>query len=228
MIPSIGNKIIKKGESYQLTFIGSSVYDTAASTGGACSIPTGTINNDIMFAVVCSNAAYSNSVPTGWTRVAQAMPVSLYYFELYYKVAAGEGASYTWGFAASQKIKVTIATYRNGFNTNNPISVISNTTYTTVDTNCPASMIITKVNSPLLYFANAYYTAAKTFTKPSIPNTTWVEDYDGGNLNSDFYTEICSMTAWTGNGATGTITAILNTSSVTAKHAFAVALNPWQ
>jgi len=57
-------------------------------------------------------------------------------------------------------------------------------------------MTVSAVNSPLIFFATIYSTSSKTFTKPSVPTTDWIEDLDSGSTVSDYWSEICSMT-WT-------------------------------
>jgi hypothetical protein len=224
--PSDGDELglrITNGLS-AMSFISSSVYDDAASDTAIVTKPSGTANDDIMFAVIQSTTAYSNSLPSGWTSIAQTTAVSGYY-ELLYRVASSEGANYTFGFAGSYKIKVTIATYRGGFNISDPIDVFSDTSYITSNTtNRAASMNVTYRNSPLLFFGCVLESSSFTQTKPSLPTTGWVEDYDGGSTNSDFWLEICSMT-WAGVGATGDMDSTIS-SATTEKHAFAVALKP--
>ncbi len=204
------------------------VYDSASSNSAVVTKPASVVDGDLMFALVNSNAAYANATPAGWIRDGQNNPTSTYCFELYHKIASSEGANYTWGFAAAQNVRITVFNMRGGFDTSNPIDVVSNTAYTTVGTNCrAATMTVTSKNSPLIYFGSAFYTsAAKIFTPPTTQNNQWLDDLDAGNANSDFYNGI-SDTFWSNtNGATGNIDGVMNNSTVTAKHAFAVALNP--
>lgn len=211
-----------------ITFINVAHYNSASSSSGTCNKPTNTAENDIMFAWIGLRNTYGyviNSVPSGWTLLGSQTANSDKYY-LYYKVAgSSEPSSYTWGTSGLTKFAITIATYRGGFNTSDPIDVVSNTSYRTSDTiNRAASMNVTSANSPLLFFAGSYNTSTHSYTKPSVPTSDWVEDYDGWNTNPDFAREICSMT-WSGSGATGNIDATISV-SLTTKHAFAVALKP--
>lgn len=208
-------------------FINSATVESASTNSAVCNKPTNTAQDDIMFALVSQGSAggYSNAVPSGWTSLGQNNSGN--FNQLFYKVAGGsEGASYTWGFAGSQQTKVTIVTYRDGFVVANPIDVVSNTPYTTDNTAFQAaSMTVTQANSPLIFFATGRKTTAITYTKPSVPTTGWVEDYDGGSEDPDIWVEICSM-VWSGSGATGVMEATGSASpDVGNKHAFAVALN---
>jgi len=166
-----------------------------------------------------------NSAPDGWTLLgSQTGDYDKYY--LYSKVAgAGEPGDYTWGADGAGKFAITISTYRDGFDTADPIDVVSNTVYRTNNTTVrAASMAVSAADSPLVFFGANYTTGTATFTKPSVPTNDWVEDYDGGVDTSDFWREICSM-VWAGSGATGNMDAT-STASLSTKHAFAVALNP--
>lgn len=206
-----------------LALVNYSEYHDTSSDTAVVTKPSGTATNDIMFAVIESATAYSNGLPSGWTSLAQNTSTGFY--ELAYKVAASEGTDYTFTFAAAQQVKITILTYSGGFNITDPIDTFSNTPYVTSNTsNIAASMNVTYENSPLLFFGVCQGTSAVTATKPTIPSTAWVEDYDSGNTDPDYWLEACSMT-WGGKGDTGDMTSTLSATK-TNKHAFAVALKP--
>ncbi len=209
------------------TFINVAHYNSSGSASATVNKPTNTANGDIMFALIMrSNTGAVNSVPAGWALIGDHSYSTTYRQLLYWKLAAGEGASYVWGFASSGKTAITIATYRGGFDTASPIDVVSNTAYVISNTTVrAATMNVSAPNSILLNFATFYSTTVRAFTKPSIPTTDWVENYDGGATTSDFSRTIDSMT-WTGSGATGNIDTINAASGSTGKHAFAVALKP--
>ena len=211
-----------------MEYIGTQSY-TSRSTGSASAVvskPTNTRSGDIMFAFVSNGGRYSNSIPDGWIKVAQnSSPGTYRYFELIYKIAGdNEPSSYTFGFSGSSIVMVSVSTFRTRFDAKNPISVISNTAYTTSNTTVrAASMDVLKPNSDLLFFASLYNTSSTTFTKPSNPTTDWTEHYDSGSTGPDFWQEICSMN-WASSGATGNMDAVASNSSAN-KHAFAIALN---
>lgn len=200
-------------------------YDVFSTTSATCDKPTDTADGDIMFALVMRNSTTDpSSVPSDWA-LAGSMPAT-YGRWLYWKVADNEGSNYTWEWASGAKTSITITTYRGGFDITDPIDVVSNSAYTTSNTTVrAASMNVTAVNSPLLFFATFYRTSSTTFTKPSVPTVDWVEDYDGGSTSPDFWREVASM-VWSGSGATGDMDATASATGTTVKHAFAVALNP--
>lgn len=206
-----------------MEYIGTQTYTSSGSTSAVVSKPTNTQSGDIMFAFISNLGQYSSSIPEGWVKIAQDS--SSLCFELIYKIAGdSEPSSYTFGFSASSKVMVTVSTFRTKFDAKNPISIISNTAYTTSNATVrAASMDVLKTNSDLLFFASLYNTSSTTFTKPSNPTTDWVEHYDSGSTSPDLWQEICSMN-WGGVGATGDMDAIA-TSSSGNKHAFAIALN---
>lgn len=205
-------------------FVAVAYYDSASSSSGACAVPTGTAANDIMFTFI-KTVSTVNSVPSGWTYLADA-PVgagggNAY---LYYRVASGsEPADYTWGTAAAARLGIVCITYRDGFNTADPIDVVSDTAYITTDTILrAASMTVASANSPLIFFGALHNVTAPAFTPATVP-AAFVDDVDLDNTNSRFTKEIASV-VWTGSGATGDMDATVASTAV--KHAFAVALKP--
>lgn len=190
--------------------------------------PTGTVDGDILFCWIGwrkTSACTIDSVPSGWTELGSYTANDDKY-ALYYKIAASEPASWDWSFSASAKIRAVCSCYTGGdFNASDPIDVVSNTAYRTYNASClAASMSVAAANSPLIFWGGTYLPLARTFTKPSVPTTDWVEDDDAGSLTSSFWTEVCSM-IWSGSGATGDMIATISASAID-KHAFAVALNP--
>jgi len=209
-----------------ISFVGVANYDTASTTTAPCAKPTNTTTSDIMFALVMrgSTTTNPNSVPTGWTLIGSETTTHLW--KLYYKMASStEASTYTWGWAGAGKTAITIVTYRGGFDTTNPISATSTTVYKTSNTNVIATTTAALLNSPLLFFASVYATAARTFTKPSVPTSDWVENSDYGSTTSCLWRETASMT-WASSGATGTTSATVSGAAIILKQAFAVALKP--
>lgn len=189
--------------------------------------PTGTVNGDILFCWIgWQGSATIDSVPSGWILLG-SYTVEGDRYALYYKVASGEGASWTWSLTATAQVRAVCSCYTGGdFDPVDPIDVVSNTPYRISNTACiAASMSVSAVNSPLVFWAGLPYAFAKTFTKPSVPTNDWIEDDDAGSLTSYMWTEVCSM-IWSGSGATGDMSATISGGGVIAKHAFAVALNP--
>lgn len=204
------------------SFVNSSEYNSTNSWGSATvNKPSWTLDNDIMFAVVRSYNYASTSNPSWWTKL-WTWPNQM---ELWYKVASSEPSDYTWTWSAWNITRIWIFTYRWWFDTADPIDVVSNTLYSTSNTTLrAASMSVSQENSPLVFLGMAYKTTALSFTKPSVPTTDWVEDYDWWDAWPDMYNEICSMVR-TSSWATWNIDATAN-ATPTFKHAYAVALNP--
>lgn len=200
--------------------------DATPVTSLACNKPTGTVDNDIMFAFIKRNDSTAPSVvPSGWTLTADNPVGGGNSFWLYHRVASSEGSSYTWQWAAGGRTGISIVTYRDGFDTTTPIDVVSDTVYTTSNTTVrAASMTVTAVNSPIIFFGATHATASMTYdTAPTTP-TTLAEDVDYYDATGRFGRGIHSA-VWTGSGATGDMDAVIS-SVQTDKHAFAVALVP--
>jgi len=189
--------------------------------------PTGTVDGDILFCWIGWYAAVTiDSVPAGWNLLGEYL-VNTDRYALYYKIASGEGASWVWSFTATAKVRTVCSCYTSGdFNPLDPINVVSNTAYRTSGQPCrAASMTVATANSPLVFWGGVYSAnSTRSFTKPSVPTTDWVEDDDYWNTTADFGVEVCSM-IWGGSGATGVMEATISVTATT-KHAFAVALKP--
>jgi hypothetical protein len=189
--------------------------------------PSGTVDGDILFCWIGWYAAVTiDSVPSGWTLLGEYVANTDRY-ALYYKIASGEGASWVWSFTATAKVRAVCSCYTKGdFDPSNPIDVVSNTAYRTSDLIVrAATMTVAAVNSPLVFWGGFYSTTTKSFAKPSVPTTGWVEDDDVWNTTPDIGTEVCSF-IWSGSGATGAMDATLSVTATSLKHGFAVALNP--
>lgn len=209
------------------SFVASDVYDSASSNSATVTKPAGTADGDILFALVKHNAneAFS-STPSGWTQLGTSrwLTTSSSMFSLFYKVASSEPADYTWTWATAARTAIRIAAYRGGFDTADPIDVVSDSTYQTNDTTLrAAAMTASAANSVVLFFGGTHISAAQTFTPPTAP-ASMTEDLDayagGGRLSHIF-----ARLDWTGSGSTGDMDATISAAN-DQKHAFAVALNP--
>lgn len=194
--------------------------------------PSGTVDGDILFTLICIGNGTTNppatidSVPANWNLIATRLISTYYRYYFYWHIASGDGSSYTWSLTATNKLHAVCSCYTGGdFNPADPIDNYSDTQYITSDTILRAtSFNVATANSPLFFTGGVYSTASKTFTKPSVPTSGWVEDDDAGSTTPDWWSEACSM-IWAGSGATGNIQATIS-ATMTIKHAFAVALNP--
>ena len=181
---------------------------------------------DIMFAFISTQVGYTTGTPSGWTKLAENVDGGGEYYQLFYKVKTAAGAEPEAAFpytVTARKIYGYITSWRDGFNTTNPIDVYSNTQYVTSSTEArAATMTVTKTNSPIIFFGSLYYTSSTSWDSHSGPATR-TEVIDSGSTTADFWTTV-SYVVWTSSGATGTMSANMNQSRTT-KHAFAVALN---
>lgn len=219
-------RITPTARSGGLTYVASSTTNNSSTTI-TINKPTGTVDGDIMFAVITriTGGTFPSGVPSGWTLLKQRSASNAW--ALYYKIAASEGASYVWTYDASVNLDGHIFTYRGGFNPTNPIELdsISDTQYQTSDTTVRAASVgIIKANSPLI-FIGMYNDTGITFTKPSVPTSGWVEDFDSAGSMASSRHEVCSF-VWSGSGETGNVDATVSSNTTTVKHAFMVALNP--
>lgn len=204
-------------------FINSSSVESTGASSLVVNKPTNTSNGDIMFALVVNNYGTLTNTLSGWTRITT--PDLSEYYQLFYKVASSEGASYTWTHSSgSRLVSIVMVTYRGGFVGSNPIDVVSTYSNVAGATIRASSISVAKANSPIIIFGIAYGTSSITFTKPSVPTTDWVENFDAGATSSDFWKTVCSM-VWGSSGATGDID-ITASVSVGTKGAVAIALNP--
>lgn len=212
------------------TYVAASPVDASSDKTGAgsdsvtCTKPTGTADNDIMLAVT-KQANTVSTEPSGWTLLASDADVGTgATFRLYRKIAASEGADYTWTWSTTGRAACSIFTFRDDFNTADPEDVVSNTSYETNNTTVRAAAVTAAaVNSPLVYIAYVNSSVGGTFTAPSAP-CTFTEHFDSGNGDSRMYRTAASC-VWTGSGSTGDVDGTIGTSSET-KHAFLVVLNP--
>lgn len=194
---------------------------------------TEVVDGDIMFmflAIFITSPPTVDSVPNGWTLVATALNVADGYcrWYLYYKIASSEGTNYTWSLTATCRYYALNIAYSSGdFDVASLSDItVSNTLYGTTDAIVrAASMNVPSANSPLVYFGAVYSSSAKTFTKPILPTTAWVEDADQGHTTPDLWLTNGSM-IWAGSGATGNMDITCSASITGFKHAFAVALKP--
>lgn len=210
-------------------FVSAAHADNTGVTSLTCDKPTGTTQNDLMLAYVTRKGFNTDPsvVPGGWTQAAKQVDASTYTRWVYWKVAgASEGASYTFEWAAdASRIGISIATYRDGFDTADPIDVVSSTEYLTDNTTIrAASMTVTAANSPIIFTGGAHFTATESFdVMPSAP-TALTEDVDYFNDTSREVRGFASA-VWSGSGATGNMDATISATNI-LKAGFALALNP--
>lgn len=203
---------------------------TAYNVTASVAKPTNTAENDLLvFCVgyyVHTDTAPPTTIPEGVTQLAAAMCADNYIgFVVYSKVAGGsEPASYTFSFADGnyKKIGISVAAYRDGFDTADAVDATSNTVYSTNDAILRGATVDYQAGATVLHVGGCYRTAgATTFT----PETDWTEDYDAGEDTSDFYMQFSRYT-FVSSGSSGSIDVDISATVNKLKHAFLVALNP--
>jgi hypothetical protein len=208
------------------------LFDNSSTSSAAIAVPAGTAANDLLiahFGHSQGSPAPPNSEPSGWALIAETSEApSGTNWAIYWKLAvSSEASDYTWGWSAAGRTGGLIVAFRDGFDTGDPIDVVSDTGYVVADSNLrAASMVVSAANSPLIFFGG-YHTsgAGKNVTPPTNP-ATFSEHVDtwGGGGRKGFG---ISSVIWTGSGATGDMDATTDTIvTAGAKHAFAIALNP--
>lgn len=219
------------GGGSTFTFVAYASGTTENGTSVEVNKPTGTTENDIMIAII-SHVGPPAETPScsGWTRIQDIDYRSTSRDdELLYKVAGGaEGASYTFsGYSTSGRIMATIATYRGGFNTSDPIDTYSKDDYVTSNTtNRATALTVSAANSPIFHIGSDYHDSSVSCTAPSSPGT-FNEDVDNYQaINGPGWVHCFYSQEWSGSGSTGDMDATLSVSETTDKAAFGLALNP--
>jgi hypothetical protein len=116
-----------------------------------------------------------------------------------------------------------MALYRDGFDTVDPVDVVSNTTYTTSNTTVrAASMNVTAPSSPIILIGGMHSSTSISFSSYTSPLVEDVDAYGGGAREGFFFASFVQS----GSGASGDLDATSTASGADIKHAFAVALNP--
>ncbi len=210
-------------------FVAAAHHDLGAVTSITVPKPTGTADDDILFLLIkhLANEDPNSGISGVWTQLGTRRydAVSGASHSLYWRLAASEGTDYTIGWATSGRSGGTIATYRDGFDTADPIDVVSDTVYTTSNATVRAAgMTVSAANSPLIFFGYVHSSSSTTFTPATNPGT-FVEDVDFWSAGGSRFTREIASFVWTGSGATGDMDATHSATTVN-KHAFAVALNP--
>lgn len=156
----------------------------AASTSIIANKPTGTVDGDLLVTAIQFSNAYGVTTLAGWTRIATPgqSPNGLY---IYWKIASGEGSSWTWT-ASNSACKWAVAVYRiSGHNPTTPIMGVTSknngsSSTTVAFTDIPAAVD----DSLVLLFSSGNYSGSSTITPP----TNFTEDFDFVGNNS---TEFC-------------------------------------
>jgi hypothetical protein len=215
-----------------ITCRNTSTYSTVSgSTNTIVPIPSGTSNGDIIIAISCLAISTGGRYMTGETMTRlgdnnRTLVNPEQYYSAFYRVwHTGDPTGITFlAYAGGAKVKITMASYYGDYNSSSPIDAFSNTSYYGLtDILRAASINVTAINSPIIFFGGVYSTTSKTFTKSTSLDNTWVEDYDNGDTTCDMWHNFESTT-WSSSGATNAVDATIS-APLSNKHAFMLALN---
>jgi hypothetical protein len=206
-------------------FVAAAHYNSAGTASAVVDVPTGTTNNDLTFMLTKHNAAEDvNSGLSGWTQIGASRWSGSAQNQLFYRVASSEPSTYTVGWATSARTGITIVTFRDGFDTGDPIDVASTMVDLSDDANVNAGGItVSAADSPLIYFGFLSASSSTTFTPPTNP-ATFTEHVDTWNTDARFARHVSSV-IWSGSGATGDVVGTASATTV-GETAWVVALNP--
>lgn len=188
------------------TFIGAA--NVGPSSGTAiCSKPTGTLDGHVMtMALHVDRTTSTVTLPSGWTLI-DSVTFASQWLNTYYKVASGEGASYTITSSPSAFLNVAIVTYA-GVDTTNPVQTHTiNTNSSTMAT--ALGLTTTNANTPLIMVAST--TGTRSYTASSLTERT----DDANNLGS--FSDV-----QTAAGASGDKTATISSSATWATQLIAL------
>ena len=139
-----------------------------SSTSATGTKPTGTTDDDILIAFVATNADVTYTAPAGWTLIARVTYSATYTLATYRKIAASEGASWTWTLGASGAWRVGVVACSGGLTasvvnvsaTDNYLGNLTTAIAPTVTTTSPHALI-------LAAFAGNASTSGATCTPPT-------------------------------------------------------------
>jgi hypothetical protein len=113
-----------------LTYRANAQTNTAGGTSLICNKPTGTVDGDIMVAVLHLNSGFSAiQVPSGWSLVGNSGADANFTADIYvyWKRASSEGTTYTWSWTGSVRATLCVLSYYNCVASGSPIEADVNT-----------------------------------------------------------------------------------------------------
>jgi hypothetical protein len=210
------------------SFIQSAVDYSASSDTLSIDLSATPQDGDLMIALLSiADRTYAQypTEPSGWTFVGYYNFGGGSRCFLYYKIASSEtGDPYVWDYDVADRHRGTIAVYRGGFDTADPIDTYSNEDHGEDDVYLNAdSLTVSAANSTLLFAGVNFGASSVTMTPPTNPGT-FTEDIDDGDTSSRNWHHFCHY-EWSSSGSTGDIIGTLS-DALAGKHAFGIALNP--
>lgn len=179
---------------------GSTTFATG-TTSAAVTKPTGVVDGDLLVAVAFSFGA--PSPPAGWTQFGSNLSVSSFTVSAWWKVAASEGASFTFTGATATDAAVTAYVPPSGTLTID----VGNGQANTSSTSCTAPSITLAASGDLLVFI-AFEDTAASATPPSgltetFDNTIFeiAHDLSGTVTSGATGTKVATLATAKANGA---------------------------
>lgn len=121
---------LKPPTAPEVVYRSSAFTNTASNTTMTCNKPTGTVDGDIMIAILHLNSGFSAiQVPSGWTLIASTGANASFSADIYayWKRASSEGTNYTWTWTTSVRGSLGIASYSGCVASGSPIEADVNT-----------------------------------------------------------------------------------------------------
>lgn len=181
-----------------IAFRAGSGTDGGTATSITLNKPTGTTDGDALVAVVYLEIGTSDpptgmSDPSGWSRLASGIANSSFWMGVYGKVAASEGASWTWSWTSSGYCSGHVAAF-SGTDSSNPFHQAAIGTATTGSTLTYPSVTTTVANTMIVALGCAWSVGEGTPTGFSVAD-------DPGTYTGAIYYK-----AFATSGAFGTYT----------------------
>jgi hypothetical protein len=182
-----------------------------ATSGTDCVInkPTGTVQGDVMVAVINFNSNITVTAPSGWTTIDEDDGIpSAGTALIYYKVAgASEPTTYTWQGSASNRYGGVIATFTGSFNSDPSNGTFSYAiSATTSTTNVTANAMTLTSGCAMVVYLGAYdQVAGNVWTKPS----GWTD----ACLNNGTNNAYIGYKTFANSGSTGTVAYTINSAN---------------
>lgn len=172
------------------------------SGGTTLNKPTGTVDGDLLIAALSMGNTTVSSVPSGWNLVDEKQNAGNNWIRVYWKVASGEGASWSWSFGGSVGIQSACFCYASA-----PTAAVDTFTNAAVSgTSYNVPSITTTVPNTLQFVAFCS-NGSRSYTSVGAMN----EQFDPGNGNPSLS---CFDEVVAASGASGTRTATPSASTI--------------
>ena len=183
--PLLGTITAPSGTALEIVRYRASANNTAgAGTSITITKPTGTIDNDVMFAWIVINTIDAITAPAGWTLIrSTTFDTNQRRASLYWKLAASEGANYQWTTVGAQNWAGGITTLYN-VNTTSPFDVENAIATAASPHATPSVTPAVAANAAILTFFGLYDSAggANTWTPPTGMTEAWDNNIASGGV----------------------------------------------